>query len=143
MNQAVPAAVDGSFLRLQHRPEDLGGGEADRDKRLLGPGAGDEGAERLDGQTADEQLDLAEVDRPRLLVGPPGAGAAGVGVHVDVDVAGHAEVGAVGLGGVLLGVGQAVDGLVLLEVCFGFDSTREVEVGWAILVATTDGRPTV
>ena len=115
MNQPLPAAVDGPLLRLQHRPEDLGGGEADRDERLLGPGAGDEGAERLDGQTADEQLDLAEVDRPGLLAGPSGAGA-GVGVHVDVDVAGDAEVGAVGLGGVLLGVGQAVDGLVLLEV---------------------------
>ena len=49
-----------------------------------------------------EQLDLAEVD---LLVGPLGAGAAWVGVHVGVDVAGHAEIGAVGLGDVLLGVG--------------------------------------
>ena len=38
---------------------------------------------------------------------------------------------------------DAVDCLVLLEVCFGFDSAREVEVGWAILVATTDGCPTV
>ena len=47
------------------------------------------------------------------------------------------------LAGVLLCVFVAVDCLVLLEVCFGFDSTREVEVGWAILVATTDCCPTV
>ena len=53
------------------------------------------------------------------------------------------ETSGVRLGGVFLRVLDAVDGLVLLEVCFGFDSTREVEVGWAILVATTYGRPTV
>ena len=52
MNQPLPAAVHGPLLRLQHRPEDLGGGEADRDKRLLGPGAGDEGAERLNEQNS-------------------------------------------------------------------------------------------
>ena len=53
------------------------------------------------------------------------------------------ETSSVRLGGVFLRVLDAVDSLVLLEVCFGFDSTREVEVGWAILVATTDGCPTV
>ena len=53
------------------------------------------------------------------------------------------ETSGVRLGGVFLRVLDAVDCLVLLEVCFGFDSAREVEVGWAILVATTDGCPTV
>ena len=62
-------------------------------------------------------------------------------VHPDRPV--YVETSSVGLGGVFLRVLDAVDGLVLLEVCFGFDPAREVEVGWAILVATTNGCPTV
>ena len=64
-------------------------------------------------------------------------------VRINPDCPIHMETSCIGFGGILLGMLDAVDSLVLFEVSFGFDTTGEMEVWRTVLMTATNCGATV
>ena len=90
-------------------------------------------AKSVIGDTAKRELKFTEIYK--LASFPPNSF---FWVRINPDRPIHMETSCIGFGGIFLGMLDAVDSLVLFKVSFGFDAAGEMEVGWTVLVTTTN-----